>query len=353
MPAEGVAAAAVGGAPQIIPGETAKLLLGRIAAIGLEQPQDLVRVAAVPCLLGQADLRDVHSLLTLLLRLLLGCLVAAELVLRGEIGLRPWSGPGVGSARPDRSANLASRARCAANASASVTFRWAAVRRSSICLAVLQGRLGQVLVRGEIDHQGHDHGDRRHQGRRKPDQAGPMVIVGMQAGAAHRPDLDRPGPRVRGRIRRRPPQPAVARLFAGLTGPLPLRAACRHGSHCAGDGPARRDTIAGPRWRDGRAQFTSSIVGITASIDVVGVIVIGCEFGMVRARSPHLFIVFIVGVIVRPIVAPAWRDAAGDRRRGDARFPHPRRRPTSARRLRLTRVRCSWCSCSPRDSASA
>ena len=87
MSAEGVAAAAVGGPPQIVPGETAKLLLGRIAAIRLEQLQDLVRVAAVPCLLGQADLRDVQPVLALLLRLLLGCLAAAEFVLRGEIGL--------------------------------------------------------------------------------------------------------------------------------------------------------------------------------------------------------------------------------------------------------------------------
>ena len=79
--------------PQVVPSEAPQLLLlvGGVAAVRLEQPQDLVRIAAVPGLLGQADLRDVRSVLVLdqcLLLDLLDLLAAAKLLLRGEIGLR-------------------------------------------------------------------------------------------------------------------------------------------------------------------------------------------------------------------------------------------------------------------------
>ena len=78
-----------------------------------------------------------------------------------------------------------------------------------------------------------------------------MVIVGMQAGAAIGRTWIGQRRRVRGRVRRRRPRPAAARPFAGLPGPgpQPLRAAHRRGSRCAGDGPARRDTSAGPAAR--------------------------------------------------------------------------------------------------------
>ena len=39
-------------------------------------------------------------------------------------------------------------------------------------------------MRGEIEHQGHDQGDGRHQGRRYADEDRPIVVVGMEAGTA-------------------------------------------------------------------------------------------------------------------------------------------------------------------------
>src|SRR6516162_5352320 len=96
MSLERVAAAAVGGPPQVIPGECTILLPRRVATVWLKQLQDLVCVAAVPCLLGQPDLRHVETLfvlglveLVLLLQLLVGSLPASQLVLiRLGSGLR-------------------------------------------------------------------------------------------------------------------------------------------------------------------------------------------------------------------------------------------------------------------------
>ena len=103
--------------------------------------------------------------LVFFLRLLLGCLAAAEFVLRGQIGLLL----GLGQALVLRGlvggqlglAGLLGRQGLG-------VLALSLGRRPAVfeLLAILLGRLGQVLVRGEIDHQGHDHGDRRHQGRR-------------------------------------------------------------------------------------------------------------------------------------------------------------------------------------------
>ncbi len=48
-------------------------------------------------------------------------------------------------------------------------------------IAFLDCRLGNSLVLGEIEHQDDDNGDCRHEGRRESDQAGPLVVVGVQA----------------------------------------------------------------------------------------------------------------------------------------------------------------------------
>ena len=48
-------------------------------------------------------------------------------------------------------------------------------------IAFLDCRLGNALVLREIEHQDDDNGDCRHEGRRESNQAGPLVVVGMQA----------------------------------------------------------------------------------------------------------------------------------------------------------------------------
>ena len=165
--------------------------------IGFEQLQDLVRVAAVPGLFRQADLRDVRPVLAFVLGLLLGCLAAAELLLGGEVGLvfvlnqslvqRGLLGGQLGLAQP-----LGLGVFQVALGDCKLVRELA---------AVLLRRDDQVLVRGEVEHQGHDNGDRRHEGRRESDEDGPMLFVGVQPAAGE--GGTRAGNRLRARRARR------------------------------------------------------------------------------------------------------------------------------------------------------
>ena len=156
-------------APQVIPGEAAILLPRRVAAVRLEQLQYLVRVAAVPCLFGQSDLRDVKALLVLGL---LGLAPAAAIA-----GWPPAGGVTllcrlIGS-RIFLCHSLVLRDLIVGRLQSAGTLLGQALRVLIVLLVrgqpgfvVLLDRRHEVLVRGEIGHQGDDNNDRRDQGRR-------------------------------------------------------------------------------------------------------------------------------------------------------------------------------------------
>ena len=208
-------------------------------------------------------------------------------------------------------------------------------------LEILLGRLGQVLVRGEIEHQGHDDGDRRDQGRRKSDQDRPMVFVRVQAASIKSRAWIGKRRRVRGRQWRGIPSPSRRNRL------LDYRAGARNRfARCIGTEVAKRTMgrlgairalgLGLPRVTGGTAARCCGVIGIIG-IGILGirVIVVRRELGLVSG----VVAIMLVAVTVGPIVRRGGGAAArwmGDRRRGDAMFRRPRHRKTNAQRRRLT-----------------